>query len=46
MINSCNSLTQTTYQEKIKSIEENYKIAKEYTNIGDRFKDTIIKIIS
>ncbi len=46
IVKSCNSLTETTYQEKLKAVEENYEISKKYANIGDRFISTINELIT
>lgn len=46
IVKACNSLTEKTYQEKLKAVEENYEISKKYANIGDRFVSTINELIN
>lgn len=45
IITACNSLTEESYNNKLKIIEENYEIAKKYATIDDRLISTINELI-
>lgn len=46
IIDACNSITDKTYSEKIKFIEENFEKSKNYCTIIDRFQNKIQQILS
>jgi len=45
IVNSCNSLNENTYQEKINAIEDNFERVQKYLTIDDRLISKIQKII-
>lgn len=45
IISVCNSLDENTYLEKLKYVEKNYELSKEFVNIKARLKKTIKKIL-
>jgi hypothetical protein len=44
IVNTCNSLNENSYQEKIEFVEKNFELAQKYITILDRFED-VVKII-
>lgn len=46
IINTCNNLTENTYSEKLKYVEENFELSKKFFTISDRVENKIKELIS
>ncbi len=46
VINICNSIDDQTYQSKLKHIQNNFELSKEYITLVDRLENVIKKIIN
>ena len=45
IVSACNSLSEDTYASMLDNVEENFQIAKQYVNIGERLREKIEYLI-